>query len=58
MEVFGVVGPVGDDDLAGDGLDERCSEQNLAAVTGAGDQTDGIAEAVGGCVELGPEPAF
>ena len=58
VEVLSVIGPVCDDGLAGDVPDEVSSVEHLTAMPGTGDQADGIAEAVGGGVELGAEPAF
>lgn len=58
VEVFGIVGPIGDDGLAGDVLDQGRGVQHITTMTGAGDQADGVAEAVGGRVELGTQPTF
>lgn len=53
VEMFGIVGPIGDDGTAGQPLDQCRAEQHLAAMARAGNEADRIAEAVGGGVELG-----
>ena len=58
MAMFRIIGPVSDDDATGDAFDQSSTEQNLAAMAGAGDQADRVAKAVCGGVELGSEPAF
>ena len=58
MEVLGVIGPVSDDGLTGDVLDQGRSVEHITAMARASDQADGIAEAVGCGVELGTQAAF
>ena len=58
MKVFGIVGAIRDHCAAGNTFDQRRAKQPFAAMTWAGDQADGGAEAVGGRVELGSQPAF
>ena len=58
MKVFGIVGAIRDHCAAGNTFDQRRAKQPFAAMTWAGDQADGVVEAVGGRVELGSQPAF
>ena len=58
MDVLGVIDPVGNDRATGNTFDQGRAKQNLAAKSGTGDQTDEVAKAVGGGVELGAKPAF
>lgn len=58
VEMFSVIGSVGDDGLAGDVLDQGRGIQNITAMTRAGDQADGITEAVGCRVEFGAKASF
>lgn len=53
VKVFSIVGPVGDDEAARDPFDQGSAKKNFAALARTGKQAGGIAEAVGGDVQLG-----
>lgn len=53
VKVFGIVGPIGDDEAARDPLDQGRTKKNLASMARAGKEAGRIAEAIGGDVQLG-----
>lgn len=53
VKVFGIVGPVSDDEAARDPLDQGGTKKNLASMARAGKEGGGIAETIGGDMQLG-----
>ena len=58
MEVFGVIGAVGDDEAGRKALDQLRAEQNFAAMAGAGDKAQRHAKRIAHAVQLGAQPAL
>jgi hypothetical protein len=52
VKVLGIIGPIGDYEAARDPLDQGGTKKNLAPVARAGKEAGGIAEAIGGDMQL------
>lgn len=58
VQVVGVVAPVGDDRAGCEALDQGVGLDHVALLAGAEQQADGVAQGIGGGVDLGGQAAF
>ena len=58
VEMLGIISTVSDDEAAGDAIDECGAVDNLATMTGTCDQPGGVAERIGGHMQLGGQAAL
>lgn len=58
QEMLGIIGPVGDDAIWPETLDQLCRIQDIAAMAGRGDEFERCAKGVAGGMQLGRQAAF